>query len=58
MSDKPKPLAVGVVYGSDGVPRLEKDFLDNLHPKVREVVQADLGRHGWRLNDDNTVERT
>lgn len=57
MSGKPKPLAVGVVYSKDGTPRIEKDFVDNLHPHVREVVQADLARHGWRLTDQNSVER-
>lgn len=57
MQLKPRPLAVGVVYGQDGTPRLEKDFLDNLHPKVREIVKADLQRHGWRLTDQNTTER-
>lgn len=57
MSDKPKPLAVGIVYGQDGAPRLEKDFLDNLQPSVREVVKANLVAHGWRLTDQNTVER-
>lgn len=57
MSNKPRPLAVGVVYSRDGAPRLEKDFLDNLHPKVREIVKADLEQHGWRLTDSNSVER-
>ena len=57
MSNQPRPLAVGVVYAKDGTPRLERDFLDNLHPKVREIVKADLERHGWRLSDQNTVER-
>ncbi|HJY38011.1 MAG TPA: hypothetical protein VJ299_11115 [Steroidobacteraceae bacterium] len=54
---KPKPFAVGVVYGKDGSPRIEKDFLENMHPKVREVVKADLERHGWRLTDSNSVEK-
>lgn len=57
MSDKPRPLAVGVVYSQDGTPRLAKDFLDNLHPNVREIVKANLEAHGWRLTDSNSVER-
>lgn len=57
MSAQPLPLAVGVVYAKDGTPRVEKDFLENLHPKTRELVKADLERHGWRLTDQNTVER-
>lgn len=57
MVEQPRPLAVGVVYAADGTPRIEQDFVDNLHPKVRELVKADLERHGWRLTDQNTVER-
>lgn len=26
MAEKPRPLAVGVVYSKDGTPRIEKDF--------------------------------
>lgn len=57
MSANALPLAVGVVYAPDGSPRLEKDFIDHLQPKVRALVKADLERHGWRLTDDNTVEK-
>lgn len=57
MAEQPRPLAVGVVYAPDGTPRIEKDFVDHLQPSVRAIVRADLERHGWRLTDQNTVER-
>lgn len=50
-----RAIGVGVVYGPDGAPKIAPDFIANLSPPHRKWVHDDLARHGWKLNDDNTV---
>ena len=57
MNDKPRPIAIGVVYGKDGAPKLDPDFLAHLHPQQRAVVAQNLFEHGYRLTDENSVEK-
>ena len=50
-----RAIGVGVVYDKDGRPKIAPDFLAALTPPHRKWVHDDLARHGWKLNDDNTV---
>lgn len=54
---KPRAMAVGVVYDADGNPKLDPDFMINLDTMSLALVRADLDRHGFKLNDDLSVER-
>lgn len=54
---KPRAMAVGIVYGPDGAPKISADFLAALPGVHRTWVENDLQQHGWRLNADNTVTR-
>lgn len=50
-------LAVGIVYDKNGAPKIDPGFIENLTAIDRERVRENLNQHGYRLTDQNTVEK-
>lgn len=48
---------IGVVYGHDGAPRIDAEFIEGLSAEQRIWVAGDLEKHGYRLNADNSVTK-
>lgn len=55
--NRPRAMGVFVVYGKEGQPKLDPDFIAHLNEHQRKTVDADLAAHGFRLNANNVAER-
>jgi hypothetical protein len=54
---KVKPFAIGVVYGADGAPKMDEDFVKNLSPAHRALVDTEINKRGYSLDESGKARK-